>query len=204
MKFLFLFSTLFPMLAFATSPAIPAYDADAQCEDRGESHYRGTGVLTTAEGIETKAAVELETVRWDASPEGDSGMLFIYRVNKYGKDYVYAFIIKPQRNGFFKVFVPIDASVTESDDIVKASLTKFRESGWGHKHSYRGKHGYKKISLFLNYVYTNGDRIDHNIVIKKYDDGRRKLYTQVSGGTDAEGLHYVWMDKMEMLPATSD
>ena len=204
MKFLFLFSALFPALAFATSPVIPAYDADTHRGGRGESHYRGTGVITTAEGIETKAAVELETVRWHASPDGDSVMLFIYRFNKHSKDHIYAFIIRHQRNGFFKVFVPIDASVTESVETVKTSLTKFRESGWGHKHSYRGKHGYKKISLFLNYVYTSGERIDHNIFIKKYDDGRRKLYTQLSSGTDAEGLHYVWMDKMEMLPATTD
>lgn len=203
MKFLFLLSMLIPAMALATSPYTPAEDADADARGRwSKSFYRGKAVYKTADGTETQAVVALETMRWRASTDWHSGMLFVYHVHMKDKSSVHAFIIKRQRNGFFKVFVPVDDSVTATvESALQADKTKFRESGWGYKHSYRGRHGYKKVSFFLNYVYTTGDRIDHNIMIKKYDDGSRKLYSHVLGGTDADGMRFVWRDKMTMVPS---
>ena len=204
MKFLLLFSTLFPALAFATSPDTPANDADAHGV-WGSSFYRGTAVHTRADGTEQQALVALETVRMPSS-DHRSAMLFVYHVHKHGKHGVFAFLIKWTGVArFFKVYVPVDASVTETvETALNADATKFREAGWGHAHSYRGHHGYTKTSFFLNYLYTTGDRIDHNIAIKVYDDGSRKLFSHVSGGTDADGLRFVWMDKMKMLPTISN
>ena len=76
MKFLLLFSTLFPALAFATSPDIPANDADAHGV-WGSSFYRGTAVHTRADGTEQQALVALETVRMP-STDHRSAMLFVY------------------------------------------------------------------------------------------------------------------------------
>ena len=199
MKFLLLLFALIPAMALATSPAIPADEAEAHSR-WSKSFYRGTAVFTTADGTKTNAVVALETMRWRGDAGWKSGMLFVYHVHMHNKSSVHALIIKRQRNGFYKVYVPVNEGVTANvETTLQADSTKWRESGWGHKHKYRSTHGYRKISFHLNYVYTTGDRIDHNIVIKKYDDGSRKLYSKVSGGTDAEGLKYVWMDKMKML-----
>ena len=195
MKFLLLCFTLFSSLALAT-------DTSATW---GVTHYHGAAVFTTADGTQTQALVALKTTEM-ASTDFQGGMLFVYQVHMHGKDSVHAFYIRRQPNtGFYKVYVPVDASVTNTvETALLADMQKFRESGWGHSFKYRGKHGYTKNTYHLNYLYTSGDRIDHSITFKHYDDGSRKVYSHVTGGNDADGLQYVWRDKMTMMPTLRD
>ena len=200
MKPLFLLAALFPALALTTYTHADDTDTHSAAGLSLYSLYHGTAVHTTVDGTENQALVALrieEMFRTDWRAR----KLFVYNVHMHGKHSVHAFIIERHPDtGFLKVYVPVDASVTETVETTSlANMNKFRESGWGNAYEYRGKHGYTKKNYHLNFVYTNGDRINHNITIKHYDNGSRKLFSHASAGTDADGLRYVWRDRMTML-----
>lgn len=199
MKFLALLVMLLPATVFATLPDTTATNT---ASNQSVSYYHGTAMKTTADGAQQHALIALMIRKLGSDDR--AGVLFTYRIIKGDMDNVYAFIIKRHgadgHPGFYKVFVPVDANITASLDAdATINMTDFHESGWGHSHWYQGRHGYAKTSLFLNFVYTTGERVDHNIYIKEYEDGHQKIYSKLSAGSDTDGMQFVWTDKLKKV-----
>ena len=202
MKILGLLLALSSFVAFASTSVASETETSAGTI----SYYHGMTTVTTAEGKQRKLLTSMTTRMMGADDR--AGVFFIYRFVNNEVDFSRVLLVKrfgdtdDDQPSFYKVYVPsAEASLTNVDEHSVSSL-QMQEGGWGHGHIYRTHHGYIKHSLYLNYLRTNGLRIDVNSAAKIREDGSQQVYAKTSLGTDADGLQEVWNTKLKLVFTT--